>query len=776
MSFDSSRLEKLEAAKRKFEELKKKSKYKRKDSHTHSDGSYQKTEQIEKELEKKKIEMMLESVFSDDDEELLDEQTFKPVKEEVIDKSFAGEDLNSVPAENAEFAPMIEKNSKEPLDEKEWGVEKVIKEGSSAGLPSSEIPIDQAIDDSNEQSKGQQASDGPSSPLDPVPATMSNTIVENYSNQKGLSSLETTNQGYDPFSNSISDTDEQFEIGRIIGDNPIIDVSKPNELLIHLDQNKTETTQAPGLIKNLSSSENIRGTDQLDAEAIESDKQFGRPKDQNEAKSTVLEIKGDITTHSFPNNTSKTETNTGHQESYSISNELSTERVTEEAYDPFQTKSNETYDPFSSESQNGPESFSLASKDEQKELDTSAMEEKTPSNTKSYENYDPFKSEYSVKPDQSMLEGSDAPLSSSAFEQQPPTSVLGNEPIYSETRDEREYPHSTSDEEKTFNPETGETEYDFYKYDQPTSHYISNPAADLTLNTEQMIQDNSAFDAQVRAHIHRDGSSVDDTSSIDHDLHKDNNSEPRVSSNPHFESKDQTAVKSFLSYAKVEETTDNDDGSLVGQVENTGNHENPSSAIVSREPRLEIESTDNLRLKVQRLEADLQSAEELHQSLQVENNRLRHENASLLVELQELRLIKLEDPATMRSSASGENLRTPNDPATELNSNVTADYVDEYTRNAEAKNTDEQFLNEKEAVELSIKVEDDPLDIIPKNSLDSTRSQLKSSSSFQRFNTYNVSSDYVDSLDVKERLEQWRNWNVDMRAWKSAGIGPVFEM
>ncbi|CAY67764.1 Hypothetical protein PAS_chr1-1_0387 [Komagataella phaffii GS115] len=725
--------------------------------------------------------MMLESVFSDDDEELLDEQESKPVEEEAFDKSLAEEELNSELVESAEFAPKIEKVSKEPLSENESGVEMVGGDGSLAELPSSETPMDLVINDFDEQSKDQQASGG-------VPATISNSIVDTYSSQKASFSLETANQGYDPFANSISENDDQFEIERIMGHEAAIDVSKPNEFSVHSDQKKNETTRAPGLMGNLSLSEDFRGTEQLEAEAIESNKKVGKQKNQTETTIPVLEIKDDITTHSFPENHAEADTSTANQECDSINNDLSTKRITGEVYDPFQPKSNETYDPFSSESQNGQELFNLACKNGHEQLSTKTMEEKTLSSTEIHETYDPFNCEHIDKPYESLLDGSDVSLSSPIIEQELSTSLLDHKPTELDIKDERESLHSISDELITFNPEISKNEYSFLKNNKPTakdivtsvtsftSQSISNHSAELTLNTKQMIQDNLTFDAQVRPHIHQDGSSERDTSFTDHDLHAGSDSVPRVTSNPHFESKDQTAVKNSLFHAKLEETTGNNDGSLIGQVENTSNHERPSSVIVSREPRFESEAIDKLRLKVQRLEADLQSAEELHHSLQVENSRLNEENASLLLELQELRLKKFGDPVTL-SSDSGENLRNSKDPAPELDSNVIAgDDVEEDTKNADAKNIEEQFLTEKEAVESSIKIEDDLLDNIPKNSLDSTRSQLKSSSSFQRFNTYNVSSDYVDSLDVKERLVQWRNWNVDMRAWKSAGFGPVFEM
>jgi hypothetical protein len=51
-------------------------------------------------------------------------------------------------------------------------------------------------------------------------------------------------------------------------------------------------------------------------------------------------------------------------------------------------------------------------------------------------------------------------------------------------------------------------------------------------------------------------------------------------------------------------------------------------------------------------------------------------------------------------------------------------------------------------------------------------------SSFQNltnFNINNTSQDYLDIVDVKERLQQWTGWNMDMHGWRSIGMGPVFE-
>jgi hypothetical protein len=56
---------------------------------------------------------------------------------------------------------------------------------------------------------------------------------------------------------------------------------------------------------------------------------------------------------------------------------------------------------------------------------------------------------------------------------------------------------------------------------------------------------------------------------------------------------------------------------------------------------------------------------------------------------------------------------------------------------------------------------------------------LHSPSSFANLTTFNVnnaSQDYMDFVDVKERLAQWKGWNMDMHGWRSIGMGPVADM
>ncbi|KAG0676155.1 hypothetical protein C6P42_001353 [Pichia californica] len=52
-------------------------------------------------------------------------------------------------------------------------------------------------------------------------------------------------------------------------------------------------------------------------------------------------------------------------------------------------------------------------------------------------------------------------------------------------------------------------------------------------------------------------------------------------------------------------------------------------------------------------------------------------------------------------------------------------------------------------------------------------------SSFQNlssFNIHNNSQDYMDIVDLKERLAQWKGWNMDMHGWRSIGMGPVLDV
>ncbi|GMG40438.1 unnamed protein product [[Candida] boidinii] len=50
--------------------------------------------------------------------------------------------------------------------------------------------------------------------------------------------------------------------------------------------------------------------------------------------------------------------------------------------------------------------------------------------------------------------------------------------------------------------------------------------------------------------------------------------------------------------------------------------------------------------------------------------------------------------------------------------------------------------------------------------------------SFNRFNDYkNYSNEFLsDMSNVRERLSQWKDWNVDMRPWRSVGMGPILEL
>lgn len=52
-------------------------------------------------------------------------------------------------------------------------------------------------------------------------------------------------------------------------------------------------------------------------------------------------------------------------------------------------------------------------------------------------------------------------------------------------------------------------------------------------------------------------------------------------------------------------------------------------------------------------------------------------------------------------------------------------------------------------------------------------------SSFQNltnFNLTNGSQDYMDMVDVKGRLQQWKGWNMDMHGWRSVGMGAVVDV
>ncbi|KGK36654.1 hypothetical protein JL09_g4190 [Pichia kudriavzevii] len=55
---------------------------------------------------------------------------------------------------------------------------------------------------------------------------------------------------------------------------------------------------------------------------------------------------------------------------------------------------------------------------------------------------------------------------------------------------------------------------------------------------------------------------------------------------------------------------------------------------------------------------------------------------------------------------------------------------------------------------------------------------LQNTSSFQNLTNFNIknnSQDFMDIVDVKERLAQWKGWNMDMHGWRSIGMGPVID-
>ncbi|KAG7872705.1 hypothetical protein KL938_005283 [Ogataea parapolymorpha] len=56
-------------------------------------------------------------------------------------------------------------------------------------------------------------------------------------------------------------------------------------------------------------------------------------------------------------------------------------------------------------------------------------------------------------------------------------------------------------------------------------------------------------------------------------------------------------------------------------------------------------------------------------------------------------------------------------------------------------------------------------------------SPTKSSPGFQTFNSFNnLSNDYLDIVDIRERLAQWKGWNLDMKSWRSVGSGSLLEL
>ncbi|KAG7821341.1 hypothetical protein KL928_001425 [Ogataea angusta] len=56
-------------------------------------------------------------------------------------------------------------------------------------------------------------------------------------------------------------------------------------------------------------------------------------------------------------------------------------------------------------------------------------------------------------------------------------------------------------------------------------------------------------------------------------------------------------------------------------------------------------------------------------------------------------------------------------------------------------------------------------------------SPIKSSPSFQTFNNFNtLSNDYLDIVDIRERLSQWKGWNPDMKLWRTVGSGSLLEL
>ncbi|KAG7724467.1 hypothetical protein KL948_005310 [Ogataea haglerorum] len=63
------------------------------------------------------------------------------------------------------------------------------------------------------------------------------------------------------------------------------------------------------------------------------------------------------------------------------------------------------------------------------------------------------------------------------------------------------------------------------------------------------------------------------------------------------------------------------------------------------------------------------------------------------------------------------------------------------------------------------------------NSSPQKDSLTKSSPSFQTFNSFNnLANDYLDIVDIRERLGQWKGWNLDMKSWRSVGSGSLLEL
>lgn len=63
--------------------------------------------------------------------------------------------------------------------------------------------------------------------------------------------------------------------------------------------------------------------------------------------------------------------------------------------------------------------------------------------------------------------------------------------------------------------------------------------------------------------------------------------------------------------------------------------------------------------------------------------------------------------------------------------------------------------------------------------LSGTEYLTHATSSFQNLTSFNInnnSQDYMDIVDLKERLAQWKGWNMDMHGWRSIGMGPIVDI
>ena len=140
------------------------------------------------------------------------------------------------------------------------------------------------------------------------------------------------------------------------------------------------------------------------------------------------------------------------------------------------------------------------------------------------------------------------------------------------------------------------------------------------------------------------------------------------------------------------------------------------------------------------------------QDLQDENNKLQSEVSTLKSDNLELKLVKMD--LEMELETIKNELETQKEQVKRLTAQLTKTRID---ASHHIKSSDD----------------DDGMSV-----LSGTEYLHHSPSSFANLTNFNISNssqDYMDIVDVKQRLAQWKGWNMDMHGWRSVGMGPVVD-